>query len=312
MDKAGGFIGYLFVPNDRGSHINLSELLVEQGLATVHFTAERSPYYNQLAAAEKSAKNARRGLWKNHVEEEVTTEQRDQANDVSERKVNYQKVIVTEVYKGSLRFAAQTFDDGPAIESLMNNLQAELNARGVPGSYTPRRGEIAAALDGENVWNRVRIESVKGGNVDIHYVDFGNRETLATSRLTALPPQFHSQQPGAREYQLALVQVPNVEHYAQLTDAEFQRIAYSGTQIYMNHEYKLGNVPAVTLLFDDPSSGTKVDLGKYLVENGFALADNRREKRLESLVTEYQEAEKKARRAHLNIWEYGDFTGNEI
>lgn len=75
---------------------------------------------------------------------------------------------------------------GPAIESLMNNLQAELNSRGVPGSYTPRRGEIAAALDGENVWNRVRIESVKGGNVDVHYVDFGN---VSSSRLTPVLPE---------------------------------------------------------------------------------------------------------------------------
>lgn len=29
-------------------------------------------------------------------------------------------------------------------------------------------------------------------------------------------------------------------------------------------------------------------------------------------IAEYQETEKIARREHRNIWEYGDFTGNEL
>lgn len=112
MDKSGGFIGYLFVPNEKGSHVNLAELLVENGLAKVHFTAEKSRYYQQLLAAEQRAKAARRNLWKDHVEEE--REERQQVNDVSERKINNKKVIVTEVVRNAdhFRFAAQTYDEG--------------------------------------------------------------------------------------------------------------------------------------------------------------------------------------------------------
>lgn len=168
MDKSGGFIGYLFVPTDKGSHVNLAELLVENGLAKVHFTAEKSRYYNQLLAAETRAKTARRNLWKDHVEEE-RVEERQQINDVSERKVNYKKVIVTEVVRGTLRFAAQTFDDGPAIEKLMSNLQSELNTTGIEGSYSPRRGDLCAAKF-DNLWHRARVESVKGGKYEIHLI----------------------------------------------------------------------------------------------------------------------------------------------
>lgn len=50
MDKAGNFIGWLWVD----SH-NLSVALVEAGLATVHFTAERSEHYRALKAAEDNA-----------------------------------------------------------------------------------------------------------------------------------------------------------------------------------------------------------------------------------------------------------------
>lgn len=37
-----GFIGYLFIQTEKGTLQNVSEMLVEKGLASVHFTAERS------------------------------------------------------------------------------------------------------------------------------------------------------------------------------------------------------------------------------------------------------------------------------
>lgn len=56
MDKSGGFIGYMFVQGERGM-VNMSVALVEQGLAKVHFTAEKGNYYSPLCAAEEHAKN---------------------------------------------------------------------------------------------------------------------------------------------------------------------------------------------------------------------------------------------------------------
>ncbi|CAG2063080.1 unnamed protein product, partial [Timema podura] len=51
MDKAGNFIGWLWVDGT-----NLSVALVEEGYATIHFSAERSEYFRSLKAAEDSAK----------------------------------------------------------------------------------------------------------------------------------------------------------------------------------------------------------------------------------------------------------------
>ncbi|VDM84347.1 unnamed protein product [Strongylus vulgaris] len=97
----GNFIGYLFtVPEGGGKPQNLSELLLEQGLATLHFTAEKSPHYHQLAAAEQRAKAANRNIWQNYKEEEVVPDEVvAQQNDASERKVNYKKVAVTDITK---------------------------------------------------------------------------------------------------------------------------------------------------------------------------------------------------------------------
>ena len=65
MDKGGNFIGWLHVEGK-----NLSVLLVEEGLSTVHFTAELSKFYQQLTSAQESAKSKNLNYWSTYVEEE--------------------------------------------------------------------------------------------------------------------------------------------------------------------------------------------------------------------------------------------------
>lgn len=50
-DKVGGFIGWLWIDGN-----NLSVALVEEGLAEVHFSAEKTEHYRALKLAEDSAK----------------------------------------------------------------------------------------------------------------------------------------------------------------------------------------------------------------------------------------------------------------
>ena len=54
IDKAGNFIGWLFVEG-----VNLSVSLVEQGLSKMHFTAERSNYARVIQSAEEKTKEAK-------------------------------------------------------------------------------------------------------------------------------------------------------------------------------------------------------------------------------------------------------------
>lgn len=123
MDKTGGFVGYLFLPSEKGGYLNLSEQLVENGFAKMHFTAERSNYYSQLNSAEQRAKESGRGLWKDYVEN-VEMDVQKQA-DVKERLINLKKIVVTEVFPG-LRFAAQNHDEGLKIKIIKNLFFKEL------------------------------------------------------------------------------------------------------------------------------------------------------------------------------------------
>jgi staphylococcal nuclease domain-containing protein 1 len=62
IDKAGNFIGWLWVENK-----NLSVGLVEDGLAAVHFSAEKSQYFRQLKIAEDNAKARKENVSTPHL-----------------------------------------------------------------------------------------------------------------------------------------------------------------------------------------------------------------------------------------------------
>ncbi|NXV36678.1 SND1 protein, partial [Rissa tridactyla] len=144
MDKAGNFIGWLHIEG-----LNLSVALVEHALSKVHFTAERSPYYKALLAAEEAAKQKKEKVWSHY--EETPVEDVVQVLEEKERTANYKPVFVTEI-TDDLHFYVQDVETGAQLEKLMENMRTEVgNHPPVEGSYAPRRGDfcIAKFVDGE-------------------------------------------------------------------------------------------------------------------------------------------------------------------
>jgi len=89
MDKAGNFIGYMWVDGT-----NLSVHLTQEGYASMHFTADRSPYGNMIKNAEDSAKGAKRRMWANYTgeEDQVSRDEEESKALNEERKVNTKRV----------------------------------------------------------------------------------------------------------------------------------------------------------------------------------------------------------------------------
>lgn len=188
-DKAGAaVIGWLFIGN-----INLSVALVEEGLATVHFSAEKSEHYRALKAAEDKAKSKKKRIWTNWVEpqpEEVAAKEEaaetktvaapagDAAAPVEkERPKKYEQVVVTEVTP-ELNFYAQSVDKGPALDAMMAKMRQEFSSNPpLAGSYTPKKADLCAAkFSADNEWYRAKIDRVQGKNVTVTFVDYGNKE----------------------------------------------------------------------------------------------------------------------------------------
>lgn len=189
-DKAGSScIGWLWTEGNA----NLSVALVEEGLATVHFSAEKTEYFRELKSAEDAAKKQRKRIWANYVEEvpverpvAAETEGKDESSN-AERKVAHEKVIVTEITPFNketkeLRFYAQHNEHGAKLENLMKKLRQDFIANPpITGAFTPKRNELVAARFSEdNEWYRAKVERVQGQNVSVVYIDYGNREVCTS------------------------------------------------------------------------------------------------------------------------------------
>ncbi|XP_072045647.1 staphylococcal nuclease domain-containing protein 1-like [Amphiura filiformis] len=297
IDKAGNFIGWLFVEGQ-----NLSVSLVEHGLSKMHFSAERSNYLRFLAPAEEQAKNTKLKIWENFEEPKTV-----QIVEETERKTNYKQIIVTEM-GAELDFYAQMIDAGPSFEQVMQNLRAEMEASPpLTGAYTPRPGELCACkfIDGE--WYRARVEKVSSNNkISVFYIDFGNRDMTSVTQLAALPPGYHTQLPQAHHYYLACVLLPKDEEYKQEALDAFRHDILNN-QFLLNVEYHSGSQDFVTILTPE----AREDVSQKLISDGLVLAEHRREKRLNKMVTEYKAAQETARKNRLNLWRYGDITEDD-
>ncbi|XP_060573863.1 staphylococcal nuclease domain-containing protein 1-like [Ruditapes philippinarum] len=293
-DKGGNFIGWLFVDG-----VNLSLSLVEQGLAKVHFTAERSVFYPQMLKAEEAAKAQKLNIWSKY--EEPTVEKPE--DEPQERQVTYRNVVVTEV-NDDLRFYAQTVENGPRLEQLMEELRVEMDSNPpLPGAYTPKKGDTCAAKYSEDKqWYRAKVEKVEGSKITVFFIDYGNREATDSTQLAQLPTQFAVMSPQATEYTLAFVTQPADED-AKLDaqDAFFNDVL--NRQLMLNVEHRIGGCECVTLC--DPES--KEDVAKSLVSGGLLLVEQRKEKRFAKMISEYTKAQDLAKANRLNIWRYGDF-----
>ncbi|GBL80625.1 Nuclease domain-containing protein 1 [Araneus ventricosus] len=301
MDKAGNFIGWLWVDN-----INLSESLIHEGYAEIHSTASRSQYFRALQAAQDEAQKKKLRMWENY--EPVELEPKE---EVSDRVVNYKKVTITENKEDptDLIFYAQHFDEGPKLEELMSDLRQELTSNPpLVGSYTPKKGDLCAAkYSADDQWYRAKIVKMQGNQIQILFIDYGNRELTTSTQLASLPAKYHTLPPCAHEYALAFIKLPKDVESAGDARVAFYEEACTNTGLLLNVEYKNGSLPCVTLVTPEE----KEDIGKRLVEKGFVLAEKRLEKKYQKLINEYLSAQELAKKNRANLWVYGDITEDD-
>jgi len=119
IDRVGGFIGTMYVNRE-----NVAKGLVEEGLAAVHYySAEKSGNANELLAAEKRAKEARKGLWHNWSPEDDEENSHDSPANVGttegaiEPRTDYRDIIITNIDDQG-RLKVQVVGTGTYIEKL--------------------------------------------------------------------------------------------------------------------------------------------------------------------------------------------------
>ncbi|XP_050292881.1 staphylococcal nuclease domain-containing protein 1 isoform X2 [Anthonomus grandis grandis] len=303
-DKAGNFIGWLWIDN-----LNMSVELVRAGFASVHFTGEKSSYASQLKQAEDSAKNQKLRRWKNYVEEAPQQVNVEEEKQPVERKVNYEEVVVTEVTNEGT-FFVQRISEGPKAEALFAKLRQEFDANPpLPGAYNPKKGDICAAkFTLDDNWYRVKVEKVAGGKVQVHYIDYGNRETLPTTRLASLPAAYSADKPFATEYHMPYVLLPKDEELKDIA-LKYLREDTNVAKLYLNVEFRPAGQPPSATLHKDQSGTT--DIIRGLIAEGLLMVETIKSRRTNKLLEDYRAAQDEAKKGHLNMWEYGDITEDD-
>jgi len=199
-------------------------------------------------------------------------------------------------------------EQGQQLEELMINMRKEFKASPpVTGAYTPKRGDMCAAKFAmDNEWYRAKVERVSGGKINVLYIDYGNRETVQSGQVAQLPQAFQTPKPFAKEYAVACVTTPKDTELIQETVRAFSEDTMNKTCL-INTEYRVGGLEFVSVLLSD----SKEDVVKGLVADGLLHAEKRKEKRLQKIVKSYWAAQESAKKAHLNLWQYGDVTDEE-
>ncbi|MCJ1307610.1 hypothetical protein MMC25_001257 [Agyrium rufum] len=215
-DKVGGFIGALYINRE-----NFAKLLLEEGFASVHaYSAEQSGSATEYFAAEKKAKEGRKGMWhdwdpsKDDVD--ADTDAKDDPTDGVEKGVNglsvngssqspptlktdFRDILVTHVDPETLRLKIQMVGPGTSnLTNLMSSFRSHHTSNPTPKSLSadapPKAGEYVSALFGaDKTWYRARVRrnDREKKESEIVYIDYGNEEKVPWKTLRPLPDKFN-------------------------------------------------------------------------------------------------------------------------
>ncbi|KAK9423565.1 putative Transcription factor [Seiridium unicorne] len=325
VDKVGGFIGDLYINRE-----SFGKLLVEEGLAEVHqYSAEKSGNANELNAAQKRAKEARKGKWHDwdpsqdeDAEEAAYDEAPAESTAQDKQTAQYKDVVVTNIdSNGKLKI--QIVGSGTAaLETLMSEFKKfHLDSKNNKAlANPPKTGDVVAAkFSADNQWYRAKIRSNDRTSkiAEVVYIDYGNSEKIPWSNLRALDqPQFNTQRlkPQAVDAVLSYVQLPTGDYFNDAID--FLADSTDGRKLVASIDFadpKEG-LSYVTLFDATSGSGSFTDsVNKEIVAAGLAMIPTKlkaweRGSQSTEVLKKLREIETQAKSERRGMWEYGDIT----
>lgn len=328
IDKVGGFIGDLYINRE-----SFAKILVEEGLASVHqYSAEKAGNANELLAAEKRAKEGRKGLWhdwdpsqeEDGEEEAAPADTTNDSAPTDKKSLDYREVVVTNIDSNGRLKIQQVGSGTAALETMMSEFKKfHIDPKNKkPLGNAPKAGDLVAAkFSADGQWYRARIRSNDrtAKVADVVYVDYGNTEKQPWSELRSLDqPQFSTQKlkPQAADAVLSFIQLPTAPNYFQ--DAlDFIAEATEGRRLVASYDF-VDTKEGLTYitLFDAQTGGSNTfadSLNREIVANGQALVPTKlkaweRGAASAEVLKKLREVESQAKSERLGMWEYGDIT----
>ncbi|KAJ9155405.1 hypothetical protein NKR23_g1969 [Pleurostoma richardsiae] len=329
IDKVGGFIGDLYINRE-----SFAKILVEEGLASVHqYSAEKTGNAAELNAAEKKAKEARKGLWhdwdpsqeQDADEDAAAPETTESTVQLDKKPEDYRDIIITDIDDNGKLKIQEVGKGTAALETMMTEFKRfHLDPKNKTSVRdNPKAGDLVAAkFSADGQWYRARIRSNdRAAKVaEVVYIDYGNTEKIPWSELRPLDqPQFSTQKLKAQATDAALsfVQLPTGRDYFQ--DAKFFiNELTEGKRLVGSFDFVDSKEGLSYVTIYDPSAssegpGVNESVNREIIASGHGMVPRKlkaweRSKAFESVLKSLKEAESKAKEERLGIWEYGDLT----
>jgi len=297
QDKSGSFIGTLFLNKK-----NVATYLLEEGVVETHRgSLKDSEFSTEFLIAEEEAKRKKKNMWKDYDEKAEEQKRKKREEDQEEKrkpKQEFVDVVVTEVVDGSRFFIQVIGTEAEQLDELMKNLSVETSDE----PHNPKVDELVKAQFVDDAWYRAKVKKQVGGEYEVFYIDYGNTETIPSSRIRPLDPSFADLPAQAQEAQLAYVKVPGLNEEYGTEAAVLLRDLVNGKTLLANVEYRDGGRMYLSLGDRD----SQVHVTAALVRGGLAKVERVRNRSVHQLVEKLKEEEEKARQDHAYIWEYGD------
>ncbi|KIW04625.1 hypothetical protein, variant [Verruconis gallopava] len=324
-DKSGGFIGTLYINRE-----NFTKLLLEEGYASVHaYSAEKSGNANELFAAERKAKEARKGIWHDwdpsqdedddgHAEATNGQASTSANGDTPQpRKADYRDVVITHIDENG-RLKLQELSRASTLDSLQEKFKAFHLSSGKPLDEPPKAGDLVSGkFMGEWYRAKVRRNDREKKKAEVYYVDYGNSELVDWKDLRGLPQDKFGIQvvkPLAIDATLSYIQYPTAVHYQQESLA-FLREEFGDRKLVASVDQIDKDGSWSVTLFDSAGLGDKLEdsVNALLVKQGLAMVPRKLKawERGAPILKGLQKDEAEAKEAHAGCWEYGDITADE-
>ena len=312
MDKTGGFIGNVTVPNSKDT---LSVLLVKEGLAEVHdYSAQQSGFAQALFDAQEEAQKAKKGLWKNKAINVPAPVEAVPAAPVEAGKKNYIDITVTDVSSdGEISYRPQS------THAQFTKLSSDLNSFNLAGANNsqfnfikpPRKNDFVTVSARKGVFRRGKVVEFEksNGKYTVQEIDTGKTVRVPVSALRPLPNQFStiSIPPLAKTAVLSFVQLPPSYPMDHLTEV------IEGQQVVANVDSPAGVTPLSVTLFTANSKGADDSVNSEVIKEGYAFVKTPKTlsawEKLDGwkhTIATLRELEEDAKFDRIGVWEYGD------
>ncbi|PXF46756.1 Ribonuclease TUDOR 2 [Gracilariopsis chorda] len=315
VDRVGAFIGNMQLISPSGEKTDVSSLLLEHGHGYIHpsFDPSRDPFGNVYGTIEKRAREAKKGLWRDYVEQsEAELAAAEQKKSAAKNFIG----VVCEIGFGGKIYVQNRDTSKSALSTIESGLKSmSLESKTAAPIATLRQGQIVAAkFSADQCWYRARVLYIhKTGEIDVRFVDYGNegRVTIGDVRSFNTAGGLASAAPIAVEVALGNVVVPDADDACGIPAGEFLRDMIYGKEVNVSVYSMDGPAKAIGDILVPTPGGSDARVGSVSVREeilkaGLARIIRKRDRASKAAFNQLRPFEQVGIDSRAYLWNYGE------